>query len=197
MRISHNYLIILIVLLITQGCNVLHKVNDIAGNYSNKWYDTQHELILRKDNSFIFFIKEGLLTDTIKGKWSIEGKQLSLEANNKQSSYKAIKCDTCNNLYLEVYDSRDKEKLIAFYKAYVKGVVKYEGNTDLPVKLPINIDSIQVETLGYSTLSFEVDKNKNKIEVFLSKPGSNLLENEFYVKGNKIKITNGLILEKQ
>lgn len=197
MRISHNYLIILTVLLITQGCNVLHKYNDIAGNYNNKWHDTQHELILHKDNSFVFFIKEGLLTDTIKGKWSIEGKQLSLEANNKQSFYKAIKCDTCNNIYLEVYDSYNKEKLIAFYKAYVKGVVKYEGNTDSPVKLPVNIDRIQVETLGYNSLSFGVDKNKNKIEVFLSKPESNLLENEFYVKGNKIKITNGLILKKQ
>jgi hypothetical protein len=184
-------------LLITQGCKVLYKVNDIAGNYSNKWYDTQHELILHKDNSFVFFIKEGLLTDTIKGKWNIEGKQLSLEANNKKSFYKANKCDTCNNIYLEVYDSRNKEKLIAFYKAYVKDVVKYEGDTDLPIELPQSIDSIQVEALGYSSLSFDVDKNRKKIEVFLSKPESNLLENKFYVKGNKIKLTNGLILKKQ
>jgi hypothetical protein len=55
---------------------------------------------LHKDNSFVFFIKEGLLTDTIKGKWNIEGKQLSLEANNKKSFYKANKCDTCNNIVL-------------------------------------------------------------------------------------------------
>lgn len=197
MRINHNYLIMLLVLLIIQSCNVLHKVNNIEGDYSNKWYDTQHELKLYNDNSFVFFIKEGLSADTIRGKWNVEGKQLLLEANNSQSFYKVIKCDTCKNKYLEVYDSHNKEKLTAYYKAYVKGVLEEEGDTDLMVELSRNIDSIQVETLGYSSLGFEVDKNKNKIEVFLSKPGSNLLENEFYIKANKIKVANGLILEKQ
>lgn len=187
----------LLVLLIIQSCNVLHKVNNIEGDYSNKWYDTQHELKLYNDNSFVFFIKEGLSADTIRGKWNVEGKQLLLEANNSQSFYKVIKCDTCKNKYLEVYDSHNKEKLTAYYKAYVKGVLEEEGDTDLMVELSRNIDSIQVETLGYSSLGFEVDKNKNKIEVFLSKPGSNLLENEFYIKANKIKVANGLILEKQ
>jgi len=197
MRISYNYLIILSTLLIIHSCSVLHQVNNLEGDYSNNWYDTQHELKLHTDSNFIFFIKEGLLLDTIRGTWSVEGKQLLLKADYIQSYYKANKCDTCKSIFLEVYDSQNKEKLMAHYKGYVKGTLKSEGNTDKPIKLLNDIDSVYIETLGYSSLGFEIDKEQKKIEVFLSEPESNLLKNEFYFKNNKIKVTSGLILEKQ
>lgn len=197
MKIGFNYLIVLLAFCIIDSCSVLHEVNDVAGDYINKWYDTQHELKLYTDNNFVFFIKEGLLLDTIKGTWSAEGKQLLLKADYMQSYYKANKCDTCKNIFLEVYDSHNKEKLMAYYKAYEKGTVKSEGNTDQSIKLPNNIDSVHVETLGYNSLSLEIDKNQKRIEVFLSEPESNLLKNKFYIKKNKIKVANGLVLEKQ
>lgn len=195
MRISHN-LIILIVLLIIQDCNVLHKVNDITGVYNNKWYDTQHELNLNKDNTFIFYVKEGLYSDTIKGEWKIEGNQLLLKENDNNPIYKTIKCDTCSKNYLIVYDIQNKEKMVAFYKAYVKDTLKKEGDIDLFTELPENTDSLFIESLGYSSLGFKIEGNKNKIEVFLSKTGGNLLKNKFYIKGERIKSSNGLILEK-
>ena len=197
MKISHNYLLILLLaFLIIQGCNVVYKVSDITGVYINKWYDTQHELKLHKDNTFIFYVKEGLYTDTIKGEWKFEGKRLLLEAKDNKPFYKTSECDTCSKNYLIVYDIQNTEKMVAFYKAYVKGTLKKEGDTDLLAELPENTDSLYIESLGYSSLGFKIVGNKNKIEVFLSKTGGNLLKNKFYIKGEKIKSSNGLILEK-
>jgi hypothetical protein len=194
---NNKILILLIINILIQGCAILHKPTDIAGYYSNNWYDTQHELDLHKDYSFVFYLKAGLFADTIRGKWSVVGKQLTLEANYKPSYFSAAECDSCRHFYLEVYDSHTMEKLIAHYNAYFEGIVKDKGYKVSPIELQINIDSIQIESLGYNSLSFRVDEKFNKINVFLSKPKNKILMNKFYIKRKSIKVTNGLIMEKK
>lgn len=197
MRVSCILLKTLLGLFFLQGCNVLPKTNNIAGAYNYEWYDTQHKLSLNKDSTYIFFVKEGLFSDTIKGEWKIKGKQLFLIEKNTNSFHKTINCDTCSQNYLTVHDIQNKENLIAYYKAYINDILIGEGLIESIKEFPINTDSLFIESLGYNSMGFSIEGRILKIDAFLSKTESNLLRNRFYIRKDKIKSSNGLILEKQ
>lgn len=195
---TYNFLVIaLMSLFIFQGCNTLPKINDITGVYNNKWYDTQHKLCLNNDSTFIFYVKEGLYSDTIRGEWKLTGSQVLLNKNKNSSIYKTIECDTCTHTHLMVYDILTKENLFGHFKAYVKDTLKWEGDIELICELPESIDSLSIESLGYNSLGININSSKTNLEVFLSKKENNLLKNKFYIRRKRIQISNSLILVKQ
>lgn len=196
MKFRYKYLtILLLATAMLNSCKV-YQVSDIAGVYENKWHDTQHKIELNKDCTFVFYVKEGLLIDTIDGKWNLDKKRLLLEEQKEKPYYKMIECDTCSLNYLCVYDAESGEKIPAYLKSYNEGNLLEEKNMYLDAYLQENADSIFIESLGYNPFGVKLKGNTSKHKVFLSKKTGDFLKNKFKIKQGEIKSSNGLVLEK-
>ncbi len=197
---------IILVMLSFHSC----KAQGIAlGEYKNSTFDTQHILMLNADSTFSFFWKEGLVSDTAEGTWSVNRNKLTLNSfitkQDVQSFHEIVNCDTCKNeSFVKVIDFTTKEeipysRLIIFDKGVVilDEVANIEGSAKVNFE---NIDSIQVENIGFNSYSFVPDKNNNSFYKVSMKPeelNRKVIDNETWkVKKVQLISPNGIILKK-
>lgn len=189
--------ILLFTACLVNGC-ALHNIKNTSGVYQNQWHDTEHQLKLASDGNFIFCIKEGLLKDTIEGKWEIKGKRIFLIANEYKSSYIVNDCKSCDGYKMTTFDSETKKVITVFYKVFYNDFLKNEGYTNEFGNATIidDIDSIYVESLEYKPFAFKIKPDKSSVDIFLSKTKNyEILQYKWYLKPNEIRCSNGLSLK--
>lgn len=193
------YILIGLTIISLHSC-ASYNIEKVVGNYENQWEYTGHKLELFKDSSFIFYVAEELLQDTIKGTWKINGRQIFLIRNEYKPYYVNNECKTCISYNLSTYDSKTRESIPIHYKAFYKDTLKKEGYTDLNGVATISetIDSLYLKSLEYEGTGFRVADKKSYIEAFLLKSQNNeILQYQWVLKGNEIIGSNGLVLKKR
>ena len=201
---NSSYLIILI--LIFCSCTS-QKV--IHGVYSENWYDTYHSISLNPDKTFNFIFKEGLLFDSISGNWSVSKNKLilnsSLTIHDTKSFLEERKCDTCQkgiNICVVDFKSKNEMQYVsisAFKQEKIITEVATNENGNAIIKNQ-EVDSINVDFVGYNSFTFVPSNDYNKIFVInmkLEELKRYVMTNEVWkIKKDRIVSPEGLILMK-
>lgn len=177
-----------------------YKIANVVGIYNSKWENTDHTLKVNSDSTFIFYIKEEILQDTIKGKWLIVGKNIILKKDLREPFYKIEYCSNCSDIKLLGFDVNSGHRIFIIYKTFYDGNLINEGSSDSNgiAYLKGELDSVYIESLEYKPLYFVLDNNKQRtIEVYLAKKEIDpILDIKWRLKNDQIVGSNGLILKK-
>lgn len=179
------------------------------GVYFENWHDSYHSLKLNPDSTFIYTFKEGLLFDSISGKWRIVKSKLIL---NSFLSFKDTKsfleyriCDTCHEGFnIKVIDFESKVDLqYTSLTAYNQGNVVSELATNEIGNVIIKnqeVDSIKVDYVGYDSFTFMPNYNADSLIIINMKleelRRKVITDGVWKIKKNQLVSPKGFVLRK-
>lgn len=157
------------------SCCPTKDIENLTGKYYNESYGTRHNLIIQEDSSFDYYIKEGMLIDTIHGGWTTAGcKAIILKKRKKnfcKGFLKSYRCDTCNQLIFKTYSAAEETALHPTYELYKKGkVIKKDFSNNNMIKINnVEVDSIKFTHLGYKPYIFRIDTitQHNLVKIYM------------------------------
>lgn len=200
MTMKKNLFLFIQIIIVTIACTPRKNLCQISGLYSSHVHDSEHDLQINEDSSFVFYLKEGLTQDSIKGNWLLKQRQLLLFEVNEDSYWSLETEDSCEKLVVRVYDVSSLKLLDFYYKIFEENNLIKEaisGDT-LEMNFYEKADSIYIGSLGYKSLGISLGKGMQTcIAVYLAKEDDEILSYKWKVKKNTIECSCGLILKKQ
>jgi hypothetical protein len=203
-----NLLLALVIICVTlMGCRTTK--NPVFGEYEKSSNFSHLNIFIYQDSTFRLIYRNGMLGDTIFGKWIINHKYLILNSYINEFNTKGQvlfnSCDTCGNVIpVQVKDLFTHDGIPARITSIKNN--KIIGETDCNLNGSANlfhssVDSIFVDFLGYEPLSLAINKESDvSILVYLisNEIKRNMINNEkLSCKSKYLKTPEGKLIPRK
>lgn len=204
MHEKNKYTIVFLFLVIAfySFAHVTNDQRDITGFYFYKSpTGGKAELNLYEDSSFVFITIEGMINDTVSGKWDFDRKKVTLIPNKLESYHRHEVCNSCQDKLSIKVNALDGEDLVLpLIELYAQdSLIKtgFLGSINLPSK---GFDKIRISHVGSEPYWLNLKKMNNEmVIVYLKSEIKGILEQELTLKMKKeaLIMSNGLELKKK